>query len=1153
MNGWQRPCVCVPHDSVSLSLYPCLSDKYNPPPLCCSAQTERLNVKISSRTCYSSPRSTMAGLIRLGTIKNLKSRLLITPNFDTPSHPKKQGDPATPLRGRMRRIPRRRLFSKRTDPGMLFFCVNKKWRSNFKNKMLPSEVMVGLRIPWMNQKCKLCPARISSLREAMRHMRMCHKAKKLIFLCFTCAGYRCSMRQSIAHASKCKKSYETITSPKGNFNCSHCSKTFKSQRGLSQHRRRMHLSTYLNSPTRDQEAHTPMSGDSGVIINALSGTTIPQMDVVSGLKTSLMMAMKKDEFKHVAPKRMSYGSLSKKVSRMIISIQELNGIIPRGATTKNPFNRGTSSGRAKAKFRRTQNHFASSMKDLASEILDGAIRLPCGIPKDTIWRAYKDIWETPDKFVGLGAFGSCPKADNSQFELPILPEDVLMILKAMKPKSAPGPDGIGKLDILRWDPTGIKLAKLFNTMLLKGKIPSSLKKSRTVLIPKGGPSFDESLLIHWRPITLSSVILKTFSGLITKRLSEACKLHPRQRGFIQTPGCAENISTLNGLILKAKKDKRSLAVVFIDFAKAFDSVSHTHIDSVLRQRGVDRLIRGLVKNSYKRCYSAVQTSEGLTPEIALNRGVKQGDPMSPILFDLALDPLISSLELHGMGISITSDVSITTMAYADDLVLLSDSHGGMSYNISILEKFSRDTGLEINPSKCMGFMIKNGRAILNFDKWKIFGHDVENASPTRHAKYLGVQFNPWKGIVKPQIKSQVKEMLRKISEAPLKPTQKLDILRSYAIPRIVYVADHSMIPKSSLDECDREIRTCVRSWFHLHPSVVNGLLYCAYEDGGLGIQRLGTTIPAIQARRQIKLLSSEDPVTRSVTEATVNMDSISKSIRRLCGVVCAPSLRSLRMFDLEKISAKAMKTFEFQHWCKAGIHGKEAGPLRKDKISNCWLRSPISEGFTQSDFILSLKIRSNSIPVKASVMTGKTPNTICRGCLSHPETLDHVLNVCKTWKLKRMKRHNRICNLLSSVLRSLGWKVDQERRIYLDDGRQGVPDLVAVKNNTAVIIDVTVPLNNDDKTLSKCDRAKICKYSPFTIAIERKYPEVTSVTVWGFPVSAKGKWYTPNAKLLTHIGIKSKQRMKSIARCCVKLALWGSVNICKEFLKIKNM
>lgn len=102
---------------------------------------------------------------------------------------------------------------------------------------------------------------------------------------------------------------------------------------------------------------------------------------------------------------------------------------------------------------------------------------------------------------------------------------------------------------------------------------------------------------QWCPITIGSVILRAFPSIMTQRLIDACKTQKRQRGFIESPGCSENLAILHGIIKLSKRHKKPLCAVFIDFAKAFDTVSHLQIWEVLQRRGVDEHIREIISDS----------------------------------------------------------------------------------------------------------------------------------------------------------------------------------------------------------------------------------------------------------------------------------------------------------------------------------------------------------------------------------------------------------------------------------------------------------------------------------------------------------------------------------------------------------------------------
>ncbi|NWR95725.1 POLR protein, partial [Furnarius figulus] len=93
--------------------------------------------------------------------------------------------------------------------------------------------------------------------------------------------------------------------------------------------------------------------------------------------------------------------------------------------------------------------------------------------------------------------------------------------------------------------------------------------------------------------------------IMTARLAKACPINPRQRGFIQAPGCSENLKLLQLLIRHAKKEHNELGVVFVDIAKAFDTVSHRHIIMGLKQKGVDPHIIHLISNMYENIHTYI--------------------------------------------------------------------------------------------------------------------------------------------------------------------------------------------------------------------------------------------------------------------------------------------------------------------------------------------------------------------------------------------------------------------------------------------------------------------------------------------------------------------------------------------------------------------
>ncbi|NWR46406.1 PO21 protein, partial [Regulus satrapa] len=87
-------------------------------------------------------------------------------------------------------------------------------------------------------------------------------------------------------------------------------------------------------------------------------------------------------------------------------------------------------------------------------------------------------------------------------------------------------------------------------------------------------------------------------SIVTSRLTRACPISRRQQGFIHAPGCSENLKLLQLVVKHAKREHRELGVVFVDIAKAFDTVNHQHILWGLARRGVDPHTVQLISEMY---------------------------------------------------------------------------------------------------------------------------------------------------------------------------------------------------------------------------------------------------------------------------------------------------------------------------------------------------------------------------------------------------------------------------------------------------------------------------------------------------------------------------------------------------------------------------
>ena len=126
--------------------------------------------------------------------------------------------------------------------------------------------------------------------------------------------------------------------------------------------------------------------------------------------------------------------------------------------------------------------------------------------------------------------------------------------------------------------------------------------------------------------------------------------------------------------------------MFLDLAKAFDTVSHKSIKIGLKRKGVPDQVVSTILEMYTNSFTRISVGGKSTRRIKINSGVKQGCPLSPMLFNLIIDELIIRLKQLQIGVKLGENL-ISVMAFADDLVLISEHSSHMTIAINECQKY----------------------------------------------------------------------------------------------------------------------------------------------------------------------------------------------------------------------------------------------------------------------------------------------------------------------------------------------------------------------------------------------------------------------------------------------------------------------------------
>ena len=272
-------------------------------------------------------------------------------------------------------------------------------------------------------------------------------------------------------------------------------------------------------------------------------------------------------------------------------------------------------------------------------------------------------------------------------------------LKKLKNGKAAGCDNIPPEAIKAGGETSEEvLLDLCNRIWSEKKVPEEWKKGLLIKLPKEG---DLSYCKNWRGIMLLNMASKVICRVILERIKIALdeKLREEQAGFRAGRSCTDQTATLRIIVEQSIEWQSSLYIKFIDFEKAFDSISREVLWKLLRHYWVPDKMVTIIRVLYEGFSAQVVHNGQKTQPLIMRTGVRQGYLLSPLLFLVALDWVTRTAFDKKRGIQWTFTTSLEDLDFADDLALLSHRIQDMRDKTRALEVLSAKVGLKINATK----------------------------------------------------------------------------------------------------------------------------------------------------------------------------------------------------------------------------------------------------------------------------------------------------------------------------------------------------------------------------------------------------------------------------------------------------------------------
>ncbi|PNY16580.1 ribonuclease H, partial [Trifolium pratense] len=454
-------------------------------------------------------------------------------------------------------------------------------------------------------------------------------------------------------------------------------------------------------------------------------------------------------------------------------------------------------------------------------------------------------------------------------------EEVKEAVDQMHPLKAPGPDGIPALFFQKyWHIVGKDTCLKVLSILNDNGTPESLNRTFVALIPKcknpGSPN-------HFRPISLCNVIMKIVTKCIANRMK--CIL-PEVVDEEQSAFVKGRLITDNALIAmecfhwmkKKTKGKKGMMALKLDMAKAYDRMEWPFIRSTLQATGFPPTMINLIMN----CISTVsyqllvngQPSRSFKPE----RGIRQGDPLSPYVFILCANVLSGMLhkgarnnKIHGLQVARNAP-KITHLLFADDSLLFARANQKEAeVIINILQTYQTASGQLVSLEKSE---VSFSRNLPTIEK-NMICNKIDVKAVTNHSKYLGlpVIFGRSKKEIFASVQERIWKKIKGWKEKCLSRAGKETLIKSVAQAIPNYIMSCYKLPTGC---CDNIEAMLAKFWWGTTEKqrkihwVSWNKLGKAKSKGGLGFRSFEDFNKALLGKQCWRLLQNPDSLLAKV-------------------------------------------------------------------------------------------------------------------------------------------------------------------------------------------------------------------------------------------------------------------------------------------------